>query len=53
MKYRRLKMGEVKRSGDQLSQIGQNFWTKVISEIGTRVSIKDDGWKYRRPIKDK
>jgi hypothetical protein len=51
--YRKLKFGEIKKPGDELNEIGSNYWTPVDSELGGRVSASDAGWEYRRPLKSK
>ena len=54
-RYIELCAGDVKKSGDEMSTTGSNFWTPVFSEIGSTFDPigVDLGWKYRRPLKSK
>ena len=57
MEYRDLKLGEIKRDGDEL--IGAHWlpdgaWRAVRSELGRKVTKGDLAWgSYRRPLKSK
>ena len=57
MEYRNLKLGEIKRDGDEL--IGAHWlpdgvWRAVGSELGRKVTRGDLAWgSYRRPLKSK
>jgi hypothetical protein len=52
MKYRMLKLGELKKAGDEhMCRSYPNDFTKLSKEIGHRVTAADLQWGwYRRPL---